>query len=105
MWRIMDQPASVRGGGFTRREWMRVGGLGFGGLTLPTLASGQTATDVGTALGRAKSVIVMFLGGGPPQHETWDTKPEAPAEIRGGFGACRLYTTLTIPTAMGRPTA
>ncbi len=92
MLRILDQPASLRGLGFTRREWLRVGGIGLGGLSLPTLAAGQSGTDVGTALGRAKSVIVMFLGGGPPQHETWDPKPDAPAEIRGGFGTIATKT-------------
>jgi hypothetical protein len=35
------------------------------------------------AFGKAKSCIVLFLFGGPPQHETWDPKPDAPVEIRG----------------------
>ena len=35
--------------------------------------------------GRAKSVILLWLAGGPPQHETFDPKPEAPVEIRGPF--------------------
>jgi len=35
--------------------------------------------------GRAKSVILLWLSGGPPQHETFDPKPNAPAEIRGPF--------------------
>jgi hypothetical protein len=38
---------------------------------------------MGKAFGRAKSCIVIFLMGGPPQHETWDPKPQAPKEIRG----------------------
>ena len=37
-------------------------------------------------------MIVIFLGGGPPQHETWDPKPEAPPEIRGGFGTIATRT-------------
>jgi hypothetical protein len=36
--------------------------------------------------GRAKNCIVLFLMGGPPQHSTWDPKPDAPAEVRGEFG-------------------
>jgi hypothetical protein len=41
----------------------------------------------GASFGRAKSCILLFLGGGPPQHETFDPKPEAPLEIRGNFRA------------------
>ena len=37
------------------------------------------------AFGKAKACIVVGLLGGPPQHETWDPKPDAPAEIRGEF--------------------
>ena len=36
--------------------------------------------------GKAKSCIVLFLMGGPPQQSTWDPKPDAPAEVRGEFG-------------------
>src|SRR5262249_9026871 len=39
----------------------------------------------GATFGRAKSVIFLWLQGGPPQHETFDPKPDAPAEIRGAF--------------------
>jgi len=41
------------------------------------------------SFGRAKSVILLFLSGGPPQHETFDPKPEAPSEIRGHFRPIR----------------
>ena len=82
----------------TRREWLRVGGIGLGGLSLPGLAAAAPARnrdlpgEAGRSFGTAKSVIVIFLGGGPPQHETWDPKPEAPAEIRGGFGTIATRT-------------
>jgi Protein of unknown function (DUF1501) len=65
----------------TRRQMLHVGGLGLLGLTLPGLLRAQT----GTNRGRARSCIMLFLMGGPPQHSTWDPKPEAPAEIRGPF--------------------
>src|SRR5438552_4260357 len=72
--------------GVTRREWLRAGSLGLFGLSLPALfhqrAAGAPAS-VGQAFGKAKSCIVLFLMGGPPQHETWDPKPDAPVEIRG----------------------
>lgn len=76
--------------GIARREMLRVGGLSSLGLTLPQLWSAQQASagpSAGVvhapATGRAKSCIVLFLLGGPPQHETWDPKPEAPVEVRG----------------------
>lgn len=84
--------------GLSRREWLRVGGVQLGGLALPALAAGSPAerpksiAQTAGTFGRAKAVIVMFLGGGPPQHETWDPKPEAPEEIRGGFGTIASRT-------------
>ncbi len=66
----------------TRREWLRVGGLGAFGLTLPGLLEARAAQ---TKPPKAKSVIMLFLLGAPPQHESWDPKPNAPAEIRGDF--------------------
>lgn len=69
-----------------RREWLRVGGLGCLGLSLPSvLAAGRSADSA--SFGRAKSCIVLFLAGGPPQHDTFDPKPDAPAEIRGPLGS------------------
>lgn len=74
--------------GISRREILRVGGLGALGLSLPMLqqrlAQAETAPNVPTK--RAKSCIVLFLMGGPPQHSTWDPKPDAPKEVRGEFG-------------------
>ena len=66
----------------TRRETLRVGGLSACGLSLPQLMGQSTVTAAEGATiatgGRAKSCIVLFLMGGPPQHSTWDPKPEAP---------------------------
>jgi hypothetical protein len=71
--------------GLTRREWLRVGGLGAFGLSLPALlgARVEAATTAGSPFGKAKSCILLFHLGGPPQHETWDPKDDAPVEIRG----------------------
>jgi len=69
--------------GWTRRELLRVGGLSALGLSLPLLWQGRASGKVAV---RAKNCIILFLTGGPPQHSTWDPKPEAPAEIRGEFG-------------------
>ena len=73
--------------GLTRREWLRVGSLGALGLSLPALLeareAGAAPPDTERSFGKARSCIILFLFGGPPQHETWDPKPDAPAEIRG----------------------
>jgi uncharacterized protein (DUF1501 family) len=71
----------------TRRDWLTVGGLGAFGLTLPGLLRAAEPTAR-----RPKSVIQLFLLGAPPQHETWDPKPDAPAEIRGDHKAVPTAT-------------
>ncbi len=58
-------------------------GLSLGDLLSP---SAQAASEAGSTAGKAKSCIVLFLMGGPPQHSTWDPKPDAPAEVRGEIG-------------------
>jgi hypothetical protein len=88
MFRILDEGASAKG--MSRRVWMGVGGIGLGGLTLSgLLANRARATD---RPAKAKSVIIFGLMGGPPQHETWDPKPNAPPEIRGQFGTIATRT-------------
>ncbi len=75
--------------GFTRREAIRVGGLSlFSGISLPTLlhAASQQRDSQGTTLeGKARSVILINLFGGPPHQDTFDLKPEAPTNVRGEF--------------------
>src|SRR5690242_7050867 len=74
--------------GIHRREVLRAGGLGLFGLTLPELLRAREAsasTEKVHGNGKAKSCILLFLMGGPPQHSTWDPKPDAPAEVRGEF--------------------
>ncbi len=70
--------------GWTRREWLRVGGLGAFGLSLPAwLGAAEHRSSEGKPAPKAKACILLFMLGAPPQHETWDPKPDAPAEIRG----------------------
>jgi hypothetical protein len=52
----------------------------------------QVAAAEGQPRIRARSVILLFNGGGIPQHESWDPKPEAPPEVRGEFGAIATRT-------------
>ena len=76
--------AARRCDGATRRDFLRVGGLG--ALSLPTLlALERRATAARATPARAKSVILVYLGGGLSHHDTFDPKPEAPAEIRGQY--------------------
>lgn len=68
---------------FTRRHLLRIGGLGFAGLGLPSLFRAEAAQPAAKA--RIKSCILLFYYGGPCQLDTWDMKPHAPAEVRGEF--------------------
>ena len=68
----------------TRREALRLGGLGALGLSLPRLLE-AAPPQMNSSFGKAKSCIVLFLMGGPPQQSTWDPKPNAPANVRGDF--------------------
>lgn len=69
-----------------RREFLRVGGLGLGGLTLPDLLSVKAQAAGSGTLQKNKSVIFLFMHGGPSQIETFDPKMEAPAGIRSATG-------------------
>jgi len=72
--------------GITRREALRVGGLGFTGLAWPSLLRADTTNTPGPGgFGRAKSCILIFNYGGPSHVDTWDLKPDAPTEVRGEF--------------------
>ena len=73
-----------------RRQVLQAGGLGLLGLGLPQLWAARALADAaplsrGPGFGRAKRCIFLFMWGGPSQLDTFDLKPEAPAEIRGPF--------------------
>jgi hypothetical protein len=75
----------------TRRVLLQIGGSGLLGLSLPQLLAHTAKAAQGRSqvrgYGKAKSVILIFLQGGPPQQELWDPKPDAPDTIRGPFGS------------------
>jgi len=71
--------------GLSRRTFLRIGGLGMGGLALPQLLRAESESGGnGRSLGQ-KSVIMIYLPGGPPHQDTFDLKTNAPSEIRGEF--------------------
>src|SRR3989442_1031408 len=74
--------------GFSRRGFLKIGCLGLGGLSLSELLRARAlAAGVGPEPSPDRSVILIWLDGGPPQHETYDPKPQAPAEFRGPLKA------------------
>jgi hypothetical protein len=70
--------------GITRRDMLRLGGLSALGLGLPEFFRRRAFADERTPP-RAKSCILLWLDGGPSHLETFDLKPDAPAEVRGPF--------------------
>ena len=70
--------------GVSRRTFLKVGTLAIGGLSLPGLLRQRAAASPGTSAPR-KSVILIWLAGGPSHIDMYDLKPSAPAEFRGEF--------------------
>jgi hypothetical protein len=87
--------------GVSRRNFLKIGTLGMAGLSLPQLLRSEAAA--GTS-GSRKSVIMIYLVGGPPHQDRYDLKPDAPAEIAGpwrpiatnvpGFEICEAFPRL-----------
>ncbi len=71
--------------GRSRRDALRAGALAMTGLGLPELFRNRAVAAGPGGFGRAKSCLLIFMWGGPSQLDTWDPKPDAPAEIRGSF--------------------
>src|SRR5262245_62394725 len=86
MLQIQSGSATRNCQGISRRSALKAGFLGLTGLSLADMlklqAQGQTNS-------RHKSVILMWLDGGPSQLETYDPKPEASTEYRGPYGVTR----------------
>ncbi|WP_435011249.1 DUF1501 domain-containing protein [Tundrisphaera lichenicola] len=68
--------------GFSRRSFLKIGGLALGGLSMPEILRAESASDLRSS---KKAVIMVLLPGGPPHLDMYDLKPDAPAEIRGEF--------------------
>jgi hypothetical protein len=68
--------------GQSRRSFLKLGALAMGGLSLPDLLRAEASAGVGRS---HKAVIMVYLTGGLAHQDTFDLKPDAPAEIRGEF--------------------
>ena len=68
--------------GVSRRNFLRIGALGLGGLALPHLLQAEAAAGIRRS---HKATIMIFLPGGPSHQDIFDLKMDAPAEIRGEF--------------------
>jgi hypothetical protein len=68
--------------GVTRRDFLRIGGLALGGLSLPGILRAEAEASIASS---HKAIIMVFLAGGPPHQDMFDLKMNAPAEIRGEF--------------------
>src|SRR5262245_54733515 len=75
-------PPSRSGARMSRRSWLRIGGLALGGLALPDILRAEARSG---RRNPARGIIMVLLPGGPTHLDTFDLKPEAPAEIRGEF--------------------
>ena len=71
---------------FSRREFLSVGSLALGGLTLPHLLQAQDAIKQLGGVAKDKTVVFLFMHGGPAQTETFDPKMNAPSGIRSMTG-------------------
>src|SRR5213080_4471242 len=98
---VLTAPVPFAPHRLSRRSFLRIGALGLGGLTLPALLRAEAAAGVSSS---TKSVILIYLVGGPPHQDMFDLKPDAPKEVAGpwkptatnvtGFQMCEAFPRL-----------
>jgi hypothetical protein len=76
----MTHPLATRPHRLSRRSFLQIGTLSLGGLTLPQLLRAEASAGIRSS---PKSVIMIYLVGGPPHQDMFDLKPDAPQEIAG----------------------
>ena len=76
--------------GFTRRDVLRIGTIGAGGLALPELLRAEKLQKIGSS---NKSVIMVYMAGPRLIKDLIDPKPDAPKEVRSAFGPIRTNVT------------
>ena len=92
MFRIPIGPLRRRCDGVTRRDFLRVGGLGTLGLPALLRAEARGSDARSPSEGTARSVILIYLGGGLSHHDSFDPKPDAPSEVRGKYATIETRT-------------
>src|SRR2546426_841151 len=85
----MNKPKLPCPGPRSRREFLKLGSLAFGGAGLSSLLGLRAAAQEAGRSVPDTSVIFLWLPGGPPHMETYDLKPDAPTEYRGAFRPIR----------------
>ena len=81
---------NICGPGLSRRDVLRIGSIGAGGLALPELLRAEKLQKTGSS---NKSVIMVYMAGAPPHQDLIDPKPDAPKEVRSAFGPIRTNVT------------
>ena len=91
MFSLFHETSCGSGRTLSRREWMRIGGLSWLGLSALDLSRlrAEAASQSPAARHRPNSCVFIFLFGGPSHIDLWDMKPDAPVEIRGEFRPAR----------------
>src|ERR671919_109678 len=79
--------------GLTRRDFLHAGALATLGLTLADFFALKASAQGSGRRGPDVNCIMLVLCGGPSHIDTWDPKPDAPAEVRGPFGATQTNVT------------
>jgi hypothetical protein len=86
MFTLVDHRPDRTCQGYSRREFLKIGSLGLGGLTLPALLQARAEAATTGRLVKDKAVVLLFLQGGPSHIEFFDPKMTAPAEVRSITG-------------------
>src|SRR5437763_14055057 len=81
----MKRPTLHCAGPLSRRRFLKIGALALGGVGLGGLLPLKLHAKDAAGSGPDTAVILVWLPGGPPHMETYDMKPDAPAEYRGDF--------------------
>ena len=79
---IQGSPSGKFCDGVTRRDFLKIGGLAMGGLSLPQLLRAEAQSGIRKS---PKSVIMIYMAGAPPHQDLFDLKMDAPLEIRGPY--------------------
>ena len=83
---IQGTPSGKFCDGFSRRDFIKIGGLAMGGLSLPQMLRAEEQSGIRKS---AKSVIMIYMAGAPPHQDIFDLKMDAPLEIRGPYQPMR----------------